>query len=259
MKLILLLLAFTLSFTSLAASRCLKDKNPCDPDLLCTFKAQWHSKVFLYVTTTMNDQARKGQKPKDGYYYDGGLYDASMAQATSENPGATAAQIKQAAGPIFEKKLEKFALNTFEMPSCELGGRYDTNRSTPSGYEGMTTDADCKVQVTYYGQDYDPGTFGQNGTACEEFYEADFAHEQIHVRACEQFKKLKKPPGFGFNIDILVKEEATAYKHSMKLAEARYRYLLAQCSDRYPNQESTRTQFKKMNDLLKGFESRGTP
>lgn len=255
MKLMFLLIACVMSVSSFAGPRCLKDRNPCDPDLLCTFKAQWYSKVFLYVATTMNDQARKGKKPKDGYYYDGALYDASMAQATQENSGSTASQINEAAGQIFEKKLEKFALSSFEMPRCELNGRYDTTRSPPEGYQGMSTDSDCKVTVKYYGHHYDPATFGQNGTTCEEFYEADYAHEQIHVKACQAAKKGHVKDHFSIN--VLVKEEATAYKHSMQLAEARYRYLLSQCSDKYPNQENARTQYKKMNDLLKGYESRG--
>lgn len=256
MKPMFFFISLIFSFQAFSNPQCLKDKNPCDPDLLCTFKAEWHSKVFLYIATIMNDPARKGKKPKDGYYYDGNLYEQSMELARAQNPGANLETIKRAAGPIFEDKLRIFAYSTFELPECDLKGKYDKERSVPEGYEGMFTDKDCKVWVSYYGGQYDPKTFGKNGTACEELYTRDYAHEQIHVKACERFKK-KGQIDHSFNIDILVKEEAAAYKHTMKLSEAHYRYLLAQCSDKIPNQEKTRKQFKNISDLLKGFETRG--
>ncbi len=241
----------------LASPQCLTEKNPCNPDLLCTFKAEWHSKVFLYIAAIVNDPSRKGKKPKDGYYYDGNLYESSMAQARAQNPTADLATLKKIAGPIFEDKLEVFVMSTFEMPTCDLNGKLDDVHRTSEGYKGMFTDADCKIWVNYYDQQYDPTTFGQGGTTCEEFYARDYAHEQIHKKACLKMKA-KGQSARLFSIDNIVKEEAAAYKHSMKMSEAQYRFLMAQCSDKIPNQEKTRQQLKNINRLLQGFDSRGS-
>lgn len=256
-KLALILMSLVLSQSILASTQCLKERNPCNPDLLCTFKAEWYSKVFTYISVVINDPTRKGTKPKDGYYYDGNLYELSMAQARAEHPGAKLDEIKRAAGPIFEDKLEKFVLSTFEMPKCSYGGKLDDVRRTPEGYNGMYTDASCNIFVDYYKEPYDPGTFGQGGTACEELYTRDYTHELIHKRACKLFEKRGQAAN-RFNIDILVKEEAKAYENSMKLSEAQYRFLLAQCSDKSPHQDEARRQLQNINNLLQGFETRGS-
>lgn len=252
------LILFGLVFNSWAGPNCIKDKNPCDPNLLCTFKAEWHSKALLYVIHAANDPSRIGKRSKDGITYDGTYYNSSMAEAKAALPNGTKSEINQKAAEIFQEKTKKLVPSLFEMPECELGGKLDDIHRVKDGYEGMYTDEKCKIHVSYDSGDYEPGSFGSSDNVCNEFYTRDFAHEQIHRSAC---KSTKTPAEIAKRHEIksLINEELQAYKHSMKLNEAYYKLLMAQCSDKFPNQEKVRAQTKNINKLLKGFDSRISP
>ncbi len=245
-KLFSVLLFFGLVINAFAGQDCIKEKNPCDPNLLCTFKAEWHSKALLYVIYATNDPSRKGHKSEDGITYGGTYYDSSMKEANND---------KQKAADIFQDKVKKIAPSLFEMPKCELNGKIDDVRRVKDGYSGMHTDEKCTVHVDYNGGDYDPGSFGSSDHVCNEFYTRDFNHEQIHRKACKAIKN-QRDADKRMEIAGMISEEIQAYKNSMKLNEAYYKLLMAQCSDQFPNQESVRNQTKTINDLLKGFDAR---
>jgi len=237
-----------------AGPKCFDKDNSCDPDLMCTFKAEWHSKALLYVIYATNDASRKNQKkPKDGIYFDGTLLQGAMNKARAAFPDLSGAELNIKAGQIFEDMVEKESRLLFEMPVCEMGGKLSDKKRVKDGYNGMFTNEKCEIWVDYNSGQYDPKSFGSSDNVCDEFYQRDYAHEQIHQRAC----KKKAENSSRFEIQNKISEELQAYKHSMQLNEAQYRLLSIQCSTSLKKPQETKKRMDRINQLLKGFESRG--
>ncbi len=257
LQLLFLCLAALMVKTALAGPACIKEKNPCDPTLLCTFKTEWQSKAHLYAYYASNDVRRKGKKrTHDGIRWNGALYEAAMAEARAMNPNASATEIKQKAASIFQEKIRQAAYDSFVNPPCELGAQPDLSRITKKGYMGMyTLSKDCSIWVNHYAAPIDPKVYGKTDTVCEEFYNKDYAHEQVHQKICQKAKK-RGETEHRDTINEMIREEMKSYRHSMKLSEAYYRILLSQCSNRLPNNENIRKQLRNVSRLLKGYETR---
>ena len=91
----LVALAMVIPFTpaALAAPTCIDSDNPCEPNKLCTFKAQLAEKVFIYQTLLRNSQVtrRSPRGRREGIRYDGKLYDAAVSEAKKSFPNDSAA------------------------------------------------------------------------------------------------------------------------------------------------------------------------
>jgi hypothetical protein len=115
-------LALVIPFTpaALAAPTCIDSDNPCEPNKLCTFKAQLAEKVFIYQTLLRNSQVtkRSPRGRREGIRYDGKLYDASVSEARRDFPDASASEQAIKAGQIFNEKLRDYAEKNFVLPTC---------------------------------------------------------------------------------------------------------------------------------------------
>jgi hypothetical protein len=204
--------------TAWAADSCIKTDNQCDPDKLCTFRAELAAKKLAYDTWAANQTSK------------GPLYQAAMAQAEADLPKGTKAEISAQAGANLEKLVREEVEKTFKLPECKEGALDRTLVPKP-GYSGMHTDPMCKVWVDYQAGLYEPESFGANDkTQCPEFYDRDRAHEAIHKNLCEQAQKPSKRKIDRDSIGAVAREEVLAYSHSVKLMVAYVRLLSLQCS-----------------------------
>jgi hypothetical protein len=205
--------------TAWAADSCIKTDNQCDPDKLCTFRAELASKKLAYDTWAANRTSK------------GPLYRAAMAQATADLPHGTPAEIAAQAGANLEKLVGDDVRMNFKLPECEEG-MLDRTLVPKPGYTGMHTDPKCKVWVDFEAGLYEPEGFGANDkTSCPEFYDRDRAHEAIHKNLCEAAKDPKNKKKIDReSIGEIAREEVLAYSHSVKLTEAYVRLLSLQCS-----------------------------
>lgn len=199
--------------TAWAADSCLKTDNPCDPDKLCTFRSELAAKKLTYETYRANRNSK------------GKLYQEAMAEAK----GTGAAKLASA-GAILQDKVREQVQATFKDPACSMG-MVDPSLLPKKGYTGMHTDERCNVFADFEAAPYDAASFGSNDkTSCPEFYDRDRAHEVIHQRRCVAANKPGSKIKDRFAIDEVVKEELTAYNHSVKLSRAYVRLLSLQCS-----------------------------
>jgi hypothetical protein len=198
--------------TAWAADSCLKTNNPCDPDKLCTFRAELAAKKLTYDTYVANQSKT------------GALYQAAMSQAKADLPNGEPAEIAAQAGANLQELVGKQVKDTFQPPVCETG-MLDRSLVPKAGYDGMHTDPQCHVWADFESGLYEAESFGSNDrTSCPEFYDRDRAHEAIHKNLCEKSKKDR------FGINALVQEELTAYRHTIELSRAYVRLLSLQCS-----------------------------
>jgi hypothetical protein len=249
-------LAIPFTPAALAAPTCIDSDNPCEPNKLCTFKAQLAEKVFLYQTLLRNSQVTKNRFKgrREGIRYDGKLYDAAWSEARRDFPDDSKAEQAVKAGQIFNQKLREYVGKNFVIPKCSGTAMLDRSLLPKAGYGGMTTDENCRVWVNYEGGEYDPGGFGANDkTSCQEFYDRDRAHEIIHQRNCEAAKKSGKDQ---HAIDALIEEEITAYAHSVRLSLAYVRVLSIECSAE-PNPDDQKARAKRVEDLLGPYLNKG--
>lgn len=254
----LVALAMVIPFTpaALAAPTCIDSDNPCEPNKLCTFKAQLAEKVFIYQTLLRNSQVtrRSPRGRREGIRYDGKLYDAAVSEAKKSFPNDSAADQAVKAGQIFNEKLREYAEKNFVLPTCSGMAQLDKSLLPKAGYSGMSTDENCRVWVNYLGGEYEPAGFGSSDkTSCQEFYDRDRAHEVIHQRSCEAAKKKGKNL---HSIDALIEDEVKAYAHSVRLSLAYVRLLSIECSA-MPNPADQKARAKRVQDLLGPYLSKG--
>jgi hypothetical protein len=242
--------------SALAAPTCIDSNNQCEPNKLCTFKAQLAEKVFIYQTLLRNSQVtkrRRGMK-REGIRYDGALYDAAMSEAERDFPNASADEQAVRAGQIFNQKLREYVEMNFKLPTCSGGGQLDRSLLPKPGYTGMITDEHCRVWVKFEGGEYSPDGFGANdATSCQEFYDRDRAHEIIHQRSCEAAEAKGKEL---HSISELIEDEIAAYRHSVRLSQAYVRLLSIECSSQ-PNPMQQKARAKRVQDLLGPYLKKG--
>jgi hypothetical protein len=229
------------------AMRCLERDNPCDPDKLCSFKAALAEKVLLYQTFLRNSQVTKRRGQREGVRYNGRLRDEALAEAQAQYPNASPDEQSAEAGQILEKKVSEDVGARFKIPKCK-NGSIQLDLFQKNGYQGMSTDADCKVSVEFMNRRLNPDLFeAEDATACKEFYDRDRAHEFIHKRRCDAAKASGMEVSFG--IDSLIEDEIRAYRHSVLLTVAYLRLLKLQCSaGATPNE--TRVRARAIQNLL---------
>jgi hypothetical protein len=229
------------------------ESNQCEPDKLCTIKAQLAEKVFLYQMYLKNSQVTKRRGKRDGIRYDGTLYDASVKEAQDAFPNASAAEQMVKAGQIFQEKMRRYAEENFKVPTCGMNGMLQRSLLPKNGYNGMFTDEHCRVRVNFEGGDYDPEGFGSSHTSCQEFYDRDRAHEVIHQQSCKAAQRQGKDL---HSINAMIEDEIAAYAHSVRLSQAYVRLLSIRCSaEPDPNQQKARAE--RVQDLLAPYLGRG--
>lgn len=252
-------LTLALAFSSLpfceahAATPCMDESNQCEPDKLCTFKAQLAEKVFLYQMYLKNSQVTRKRGKRDGVRYDGTLYEASVTEARDAFPKASAAEQMVKAGQIFQEKLRKYAEENFKLPTCSLSGNLQRSMLPKEGYGGMFTNEHCNIRVNYEGGDYEPDGFGASHMSCQEFYDRDRAHEVIHQRSCQAAKAKGKDL---HSINAMIEDEIAAYAHSVRLSQAYVRLLSLRCSAE-PDPKQQQARAKRVQELLAPYFSRG--
>lgn len=257
-RIFLLLLILSTAISSKASRKCFDLPQKCNPDLLCSFKSEWYAATALWVTYSVNNPSKKGQRhSNDGLYYDGALYDESVKAAKSQLPNGNPAELAELAGQIFEEKAPKLAQFIYEPPSCEYGGKLDENFIPMSLYKGMSTDTNCDIWVNYGGQQYPVQEFSkQPSSTCEEYLQEHFIHEQIHKKVCEDEKKKKLVIRPSLQIQNLIPEEISAYALDRQILEAEYRLLSIRCSTQLKNPNEERVRMDKLTKLLSGYENR---
>ncbi len=236
-----------------AAPSCMESSNQCEPDKLCTFKAQLAEKVFLYQMYLKNSQVTKKRGKRDGVRYDGALYDASIKEAREAFPNASSADQMVKAGQIFQEKMRKYAADNFKLPTCSLNGNLQRSMLPKEGYSGMFTDDHCRIRVNYEGGDYEADGFGASHGSCQEFYDRDRAHEVIHQQSCEAAKAKGKDL---HSINAMIEDEIAAYAHSVRLSQAYVRLLSIRCSAE-PDPKQQQERAKRVQDLLAPYLKRG--
>lgn len=245
-----LLVALTFCFAperAQANANCLQNDNQCEPDKLCTFKAQLAEKVFLYQVYLRNSQVTRRRGRREGIRYDGSLYEASVTEARTSFPTMSAEQQMVRAGQIFQEKIRKYAEDNFKLPTCTGNAMNQPSLLPKAGYSGAYTDERCQVWIRFEGGQYNPEGFGANdATPCQEFYDRDRAHEVIHQRSCQAAQKSGKNLD---HIDNMIEDEIAAYRHSVLLSKAYLRLLSIRCSA-LPNPAQLKSRAKRVQDLL---------
>ena len=248
-----LALCFVPFSSALAAPSCMESSNQCEPDKLCTFKAQLAEKVFLYQMYLKNSQLTKKRGKRDGVRYDETMYDDSIKEAREAFPKATPAEQMVKAGQIFQEKIRKYAATNFQLPTCSLNGSLQHSMLPKAGYNGMFTDEHCNIRVNYEGGDYEPEGFGASHMSCQEFYDRDRAHEVIHQQSCQAAKAKGKDV---HSINAMIEDEIAAYAHSVRLSQAYLRLLSIRCSAE-PDPKQQQARAKRVQDLLAPYLNRG--
>jgi len=229
------------------AMRCLSSDNPCDPDKICSFKASLAVKVLAYQAFLRNSQITKRDGKRDGIRYNGTLRGAALAEALDKFPGKDPDVQSAEAGQILEDKVSAYIDEKFKVPKCKTGS-VQYNLFPRKGYQGMSTDEDCKVHVEFNGSQVDPDAFeASEPNACKEFFDRERAHEVMHQRRCDAAKKAGTTASLG--IDALIEEEIRAYRHSVLLTVAYLRLLKLQCSAKATPKE-TRARARAIQDML---------
>lgn len=245
-------IAFIFNSFSFGGPNCFDQTKSCDPDLLCTFKAEYYGKLVGSIAYTMNDvRTKKKKNGIEGVRYDGSIRQESIDEAIKNNPNDSKSEQLEKAGQIFQQKIAKQIQKSYSDPICQHGGKINNSKAPPEGYQGMTTTEDCQIKVVYYDSEYPTEPFIHNGSACFEFYERDMAHEKIHQKRCEAAKKVKNSPRF--QIDNLIAEETDAYRHSVQLSEAYMKFLNLQCSSKLKDPKGIKKTMNKINNLLKPY------
>lgn len=231
---------------------CIKDGQMCNKDLLCAFKVELAEKILLYETFLGNSPATKKAKKmtRQGVKYSGALYDAALAEAKAENPGASAADLAAAAYQKFTTKVRaKLSQEASKYKDCTALGVMpnDTYRGT---WSGMHTDKnDCNV----YG---DIGTgdahesvalddLKRRTEGCIEVYQSDRGHEAVHQDFC--MKRLRKELPASEGLQGYIDEDIEAYRYSLQHASNDLTRLQLQCT----TDPSTDQFRKRADDLLK--------
>jgi hypothetical protein len=248
---------FLIAFIHLAGSAwgresCLKNSTGCDPEMLCSFKAEYYSKLAAYTAYVQNAPSTKKNKSFEGIRYNGQVYKQAMDEAKRQNPQAKPAQLKELAGSIFQELIAEKVRSEFKLPECE-GSAIKPELHPKQGYNGMYTDSRCQVWVNFEEGQIDPNGFGSGHTTCPEFYRRDLAHEKIHQKLCLA-AQAKGHQTQRESIDQLIEEEIAAYKHSVQLSQAYMQFLSLQCSTSKKAPEKALKKMKKINSLLEKYE-----
>lgn len=259
-KPVLVLIAITLlpfGVASAVAEQCIKDGDPCNPALLCSFEADLAGKVATYQAYLRNSQVTRQarSKKREGITYRGNLYEAALAEAKSKHPDATSAVQRRVAADIFNAKLRASLKD--KLPKFMECGIPDVkaDESILPTWNGMHTSEDCNV----YG-DTDEGTvllddLKKDTTACLEFFDRDVGHENVHKSLCNE-RRGNPPADDPYDIDQAIEEEIAAYNYSVKRAAADVRALALKCSVD-PSLKTRRQRAADLSKKLGSYQAKG--
>lgn len=223
------LLPFGVAFG--VAEPCIKEEDSCNPALLCSFEVDLAAKVATYQAYLRNSQVTRKSKSKsrEGVSYRGDLYEAALAEAKTKHPDADTGFQRRKAAEIFNDKLrESLKDRVPQFKNCGVPDVQPDESIFPT-WTGMHTSDDCNV----YG-DTEKGSvllsdLKKETTACQEFFDRDVGHEDVHTSLCYE-RKRNRPVNDPHDIDQAIEEEIAAYNYSVKRALADVRTLALKCT-----------------------------
>jgi hypothetical protein len=236
--------------------QCINQKDQCNPSLLCSFEADLAAKIATYQALLANSQQTRTarNKTRDGIRYNGRLYDAALAEAEEKYKDESEAVQREQVANIFNTKLREHLLPKLpKFMSCSVDG-IEADKSILPSWDGMHTSDDCNIYGDVGEKSVLLSDLKKDTVACQEFFERDVGHEQIHQERC--YQRGRKPAGDSPDgIDEHIEEEIDAYRYSIQRGSNDVKLLGQKCSVD-PNLKTRRARAKALANNLKLFKAK---
>ncbi len=237
--------------------QCINAKDPCNPSLLCSFEADLAAKVATYQALLANSQQtrKQGNQRREGIRYNGRLYNAALKEARTKYADDSDAVQREQAANIFNTKLrQQLAPKLPQFMKCSVEG-VRADKSVLPSWDGMHTSEDCNIYGDVGEDSVLLSDLKKNTEACQEFFDRDVGHENIHQKRC--YERGRKPPAENPDgIDQHIEGEIEAYRYSIQRASNDVALLGEKCSVD-PNLKTRRERAKALSNHLKKFKAKG--